>query len=132
MRKVAGFMALGLLGGLIGTQLPGATDGYQLKVVGLPAVAQQALAASGAQVTQEGSLAIVEGRSKKAALDALAQAHYQVQGAYDQAWRDLEAIDSGAADLNEARAEQQLDSADLGLSVIEQVMQELDPSVITP
>jgi hypothetical protein len=132
MRKVAGFLALGLLGGLIGTQLPGATDSYQLKVIGLPAVAQQALVSSGAHITQQGSVAVVEGRSKKAAFQALSQAHLLVQGYYDKCWEELEACEDGGVEVNAVRVEQELDNAELGLSVIEQAMQQLDPSLITP
>lgn len=132
MRKVAGFLALGLLGGLIGTQLPGATDSYQLKVVGLPAVAQQALEKTGAHIEHQGSLAVIKGRSKGAAVEALSHAHFEVQLQYDRAWQELEAIENGDLDGNETQVEQQLDNADLGLSVIEQALQQLDPTVITP
>ncbi len=152
MRKVAGFIALGLLGGLIGTQLPGEqTEGCRLKVVGLPSVAREVLETRGAHVTQQDAVSIVEGASKEATFQALSFSHVVLEAQYNCAYHNLQALESDddllqvrydaargtvenvvIADVNELQEEAALDQTDLGMMVVEKAMKQLDPTLVIP
>ncbi len=101
MRKVAGFIALGLLGGLIGTQLPGQQSGEcRLKIVGLPAVAREVLEARGAHITQQDAVSIVEGASKEATFQALSFSHVVLEAQYNCAYHNLQILGQSEEKLN--------------------------------
>lgn len=94
MRKVAGFIALGLLGGLIGTQLPGEqTERCRLKVVGLPAVAREVLETRGAHVTQQDAVSLIDASSKEALFQSLSFSHVVLEAQYSAAFHNLQLLD---------------------------------------